>query len=68
MLALGHPMVHWTATPIFVIVFAFFLLVAIASRNRRHVAQTTLKLCKSCGTSHPSFARFCRSCGRNLDE
>ncbi len=65
MLALGHPIGHWPAA--IVIPLAFFLLVAIA-KSKRHVAQTTLKLCKSCGTSHPNFARFCRNCGRNLDE
>src|SRR5689334_13687599 len=68
MLALGHPIVQSTATPLFVIVLAFFLLVAIATRSRRYVTHTNVKLCKSCGTSHPNFARFCRSCGRNLDE
>lgn len=24
------------------------------------------QLCRACGASHPSFARFCRRCGRQL--
>jgi hypothetical protein len=72
MLALAHPMLpatHADGFPIIVaIIILFFIVGRILSRNRRHLAQTTMTLCKSCGTSHPNFARFCRSCGRTLDQ
>ena len=54
-------------TPLFVVVLGVVLLIVLAaSRSRHHNARTELKLCKSCGTSHPQHAQFCRQCGRNL--
>jgi ribosomal protein L40E len=54
--------------PIFVIivVVVVMLLVATASQSRRHAAKTDPRLCRHCGTSHPSFAQFCRRCGKKL--
>jgi ribosomal protein L40E len=66
MLAAAHSM-FYSDTPLFVVVLgAALLIVLAASRSRQHNASTELKLCKSCGTSHPQHARFCRQCGKNL--
>ena len=72
MLALSYTYyspVSWTVNWVVIgLLFALVFAIAAASKNRQHVARTGVKLCKSCGMSHPNFARFCRSCGRNLDE
>jgi ribosomal protein L40E len=62
--------VHVSANLTWVMMGLFFaLMITIAvSKSRRQMASTDLKLCKSCGTSHPPFARFCRKCGKNLGE
>jgi ribosomal protein L40E len=49
-----------------VVMAVVFLLVATAQQHRRHSWRTQQRLCRACGTSHPSFARFCRRCGRQL--
>ena len=43
-----------------------FALAATARLNRRHAALTDRRTCRSCGTSHPPFAAYCRRCGRQL--
>ena len=48
------------------IVIAIVLLIATAAQHRRHSSATELRLCSSCGASHPPFAEFCRRCGRKL--
>jgi ribosomal protein L40E len=49
-----------------IIVLVVVLLVATAVQHRRHSAQTDQRLCRSCGTSHPAFAEYCRRCGKRL--
>jgi ribosomal protein L40E len=51
-----------------IVVVVMVLLVITASQHRRHAGETDQRLCRSCGTSHPAFARFCRRCGRALGE
>jgi ribosomal protein L40E len=41
-------------------------LVLTAMQNRRHVARTEPRLCRTCALSHPPFALYCRRCGRKL--
>jgi predicted amidophosphoribosyltransferase len=48
------------------VVVMLLLLWTTAWQHRRHASQTEPRLCPSCGTSHPPFARFCRQCGRQL--
>ncbi|HVT90770.1 MAG TPA: hypothetical protein VHD56_18090 [Tepidisphaeraceae bacterium] len=43
-----------------------FLIVTTAAQHRRYSSQTQQRLCRGCGASHPSFAQFCRRCGRKL--
>lgn len=50
-----------------VMIVMVVLLIVTASQHRRHSSQTDPRLCKSCGTSHPPFAEFCRRCGKKLD-
>jgi ribosomal protein L40E len=49
-----------------VIAVAAVVLVVTAIQSRRHVARTDMRLCKECGTVHPTFAAFCRKCGQKL--
>jgi ribosomal protein L40E len=51
---------------LFIILIIVLLMVVTASQNRRHGSFTDLRLCRSCGTAHPTFAQFCRKCGRRL--
>jgi ribosomal protein L40E len=58
---------------IFFFVF-FFIAVAIivrvvastARNHRRHALDTDVRICRSCGQSHPAFAQFCKRCGAKL--
>lgn len=43
------------------------LLVVTAMQHRGHARETDLRVCRGCGTAHPSFAHFCRMCGRKLE-
>ena len=51
-----------------IVVIVLVLLVITATQHRRHAGETDQRLCRSCGTSHPPFARFCRRCGRAMAE
>lgn len=42
------------------------MLIATASQHRRHVSRTAARLCRACGQAHPSFAEYCRQCGKKL--
>ena len=68
MLAAAAYVHTWNVAPFTVGLLIAFVIIMAASKNRRELAKTDLKLCKSCGTSHPDFARFCRQCGKNLAE
>jgi ribosomal protein L40E len=48
------------------VVAAVVLLVITAIQSRRHTRMTNSKLCPGCGTTHPGFAEYCRTCGRKL--
>jgi len=56
--------------PMFLIVvfvaLVVILLIVTAQQHRRHSSATELRLCASCGASHPPFAEFCRRCGKKL--
>jgi ribosomal protein L40E len=55
--------------PVVIVVVAIVLLILLmrtASMHKRHSLGTDQRLCRGCGTSHPSFAVFCRRCGRKL--
>lgn len=42
------------------------LLVVTALQHRRHAGGTENRLCRVCGETHPSHARFCRRCGKQV--
>ena len=50
------------------VAIVLLLLLLTAAQNRRRAEQTDPRQCRSCGTSHPPFARFCRRCGRAIGE
>ena len=55
--------------PFVIVVVAIVLLIMLmrtAAMHKRHSLGTDQRLCRGCGTSHPSFALFCRRCGRKL--
>lgn len=51
---------------ILLVAVAVLLLVITAMQSRRHTRLTNSKLCPGCGTTHPGFADYCRTCGRKL--
>jgi ribosomal protein L40E len=52
---------------VFVVVVAVVALVLIAKVWPMAGAKNLpARVCKSCGTAHPTVARFCRQCGKEL--
>jgi hypothetical protein len=53
--------------PMFLLVVAMVVvgMVLIFTKNR-HLGPDLRRACRSCGAAHPSFARFCRRCGKRL--
>ena len=60
----------WMNEPKFLIVFAIILLFVMiragGARQRRELSQAQDKVCGACGSGHPPFAQFCRTCGKKL--
>lgn len=56
----------WFTLLALLIVLAVTLLIVTAIQSRRHARNTNSKLCPGCGTTHPGFAEYCRTCGRKL--
>ena len=50
---------------VFVVVLVVVVLVAVLSGRGRGRGWAQ-RICKSCGASHPVYARFCRRCGQRL--
>ena len=42
------------------------MLIRTASIHRQHMLDTDQRLCRGCGARHPTYAVFCRRCGRRL--
>jgi ribosomal protein L40E len=58
-----------SSLPVWVILFLAItaaLILYTMLQHRRHMRNTSTKLCTGCGTSHPGFAKFCRHCGKHL--
>ena len=53
--------------PMFLLVVAMVVVgvVLVFSKNR-NLGPDLRKVCRDCGTAHPSFAKFCRRCGKRL--
>ena len=51
-----------------IVAIVLVLLLITAMQHRHHAEQTGQRLCRSCGTAHPPFAKFCRRCGRAIAE
>jgi hypothetical protein len=53
--------------PMFIFLVVIVVVVLIVSAQvGKSARRNGQQLCRACGTSHPSFARFCRKCGRQL--
>ena len=56
----------WMILLVGLIVLVGLAIVYTAVRNRRHVAESDVKICAGCATPHPTTAQFCRKCGKKL--
>jgi hypothetical protein len=54
-------MIFWV-----IAIAAVCFVIAVLSQHTPHATDHPVR-CRHCGTSHPSFARFCRQCGKRLD-
>lgn len=53
-------MIFWV-----IAIAAIFFVITVLSQHQSHATDHPIR-CRNCGTSHPSFARFCRQCGKPL--
>ena len=42
------------------------ILLLLFGPGRRNIGPDLRKTCRNCGAAHPSFARFCRRCGKRI--
>jgi ribosomal protein L40E len=42
------------------------MLIRTATMHRQHMLDTDQRVCRGCGARHPTYAVFCRRCGRRL--
>jgi len=48
-------------------VVVLLVMILIGSpRQKRELTRAEDKVCGGCGMGHPSFAQFCRKCGKKL--
>jgi ribosomal protein L40E len=69
MLAMYQPIVEPSWLRLLIVggaVIAVLTILFTAMRNRRHVAESDIKLCPGCATPNPAHAEFCRKCGGRL--
>jgi hypothetical protein len=53
--------------PMFLLVVAMVVVgVLLVFSKSRHIGPDLRRTCRACGAAHPSFARFCRRCGKRL--
>ena len=55
----------WPVNPafVFIVTVVVIILVAVLAGKQQRLG---VRNCKSCGETHPEFARFCRRCGHRL--
>lgn len=56
----------WAVIAMTIGLWAILRCIFLPTPKRRTVPVGATKSCSSCRTSHPRFARFCRSCGTEL--
>ncbi|HZZ42941.1 MAG TPA: hypothetical protein VFE58_08380 [Tepidisphaeraceae bacterium] len=54
-------MIFWV-----IIAAAVFFVLSVWNQHRPHATDHPAT-CGDCGSSHPSFARYCRHCGRRME-
>jgi ribosomal protein L40E len=42
------------------------MILGSSSRQKRELSRAQDKVCGACGSGHPTFAQFCRKCGKKL--
>jgi len=52
--------------PFILIVVIVVVALLLTFKGNRNVGPDLRRTCRACGAAHPSFARFCRRCGRRL--
>ena len=53
--------------PMFLLVVAMVVVgVLLVFSKSRHIDADLRRTCRACGAAHPSFAKFCRRCGKRL--
>jgi ribosomal protein L40E len=69
-MTLAQAMQSWVENPQFLIGAAIIVLLVLilagSARQKRELSSAGDKVCGGCGSSHPSFAQFCRKCGKKL--
>ena len=57
-------------SPKFLVAAAFIVVLVMilssGSRQKRELSRAENKVCGACGSGHPTFAAFCRKCGKKL--
>jgi predicted amidophosphoribosyltransferase len=48
------------------IVAIVVIALLLAFKGNRNTGADLHRICRTCGTAHPAFARFCRRCGKKL--
>jgi predicted amidophosphoribosyltransferase len=53
--------------PMFLLVVAMVVVgVVLVFSKSRNLGPDLRRTCRDCGAAHPSFAKFCRRCGKRL--
>jgi len=53
--------------PMFLLVVAMLVVgVVLVFSKSRNLGPDLRRTCRDCGAAHPSFAKFCRRCGKRL--
>ena len=67
---LAQASTSWIDQPQFLVgaaVVVLLVMILIGSpRQKRELTRAEDKVCGACGMGHPSFAQFCRKCGKKL--
>lgn len=49
-----------------VIVVIVVIALLLMFKGNRNTGADMRRICRTCGAAHPSFARFCRRCGKKF--
>ena len=52
--------------PAFLIIVAVVVILLVMTAQQGGRSAREPRLCRTCGTTHPPFAQYCRRCGKKL--